>query len=493
MRFPLNAARPICSCAVGSAPLFRPVTMYLPVVLAGGIPLLLWFFSFDRPDFPVAPDTASYAIPGAAFWRGQGYGALDGSGNFIAEMVRTPLYPLLIGPWYSDSSRWYAPVLVFQALLRAAMALLWLRLPGARTSSAIARVGIFAAWFVALDALGALLAVRVLTETLSAFLLVATVWTLLRWRISGRWAWLVAAGAAAGANVVCRPINLAAAGALALVIMVVLFRDLDRRQWRRGLGCFMAFTLTVAFLPGVWIGRNAAWAGRPILSLTAAENLHAYRAAYIISVLEGRRFYDVQDEFRAREHAQAARTQAPPWERARANAAEARAIILAHPLIHLRGMVLGLARGLLGPGVETWRNWAGPILEPGSGADTAQPPAAAAAGTDRAVNPAQRWLGLFMLWTIAHLALLYLLTLKVLWISLRRRAMDFPVGVCLVLFVSLMAVAVGPETYSRFRVPLMPLLALVAAWSFSDFSSLGRSRAFSFPPTAGNENVGAEG
>jgi 4-amino-4-deoxy-L-arabinose transferase-like glycosyltransferase len=397
------------------------------------VPLLL-FVPLENSSFAVAPDTLSYVRPGAAFWRTGSY--LSVQSLFPGpEMDRTPVYPLFVGLFAAGDTLNVWPVVLTQVALRALLVtlILTLQVPG-RLGKVDWRV--VAAALVALDLSSALLALQVLTETFSSFFLVLTLWLYLWWRRSRRLPWLVGAGMVAGAAMLTRPINVF----FLPLLLALAAPDLRRLPLYTRSAALAALLAAGLLLPAAWMLRNYAWSGKLIFSLTGSKTLMYYRAAGIIAEQEGRSLSEVQKSVRAREVALAHSEGLTAWESAARREAEAWGIIASAPGLHLRLMAAGFLRALLGPGRELWAAWEA-ALRGGGG---------------------EGWLEkLFAALSLLHLAGLYLFAAAGLIRTDWRR---FPwLGVwCLAVFLVLIVATAGPEAYSRFRVPVMPFLAVGA-------------------------------
>jgi 4-amino-4-deoxy-L-arabinose transferase-like glycosyltransferase len=397
------------------------------------LPLLLWV-PLENSSFAVAPDTMSYVRPGAVFWRTGSYLSVQ-SAFPGPEMDRTPVYPLFVGLFAAGDSLNVLPVVLAQVALRAILVtlILTLQVPGM-----VGKIDwrIVAAALVALDLPSALLSLQVLTETFSSFFLVLTLWSYLWWRRSRGLPWLVGAGIIAGAAMLTRPIN------VFFLPLLLALAATDLRRLSRYARSVALCTLLAAglLLPAAWMLRNYAWSGKLIFSLTGSKSLMYYRAAGIIAEQEGRSLSEVQKSVRAREVALAQSEGLTAWESAARREAEAWGIIGSAPGLHLRLTAEGALRALLGPGRELWVAWEA-ALRGGGG---------------------KGWLEkLFTALSLLHLGGLYLFAAAGLVRADWRR---FPwLGVwCLAVFLVLIVAAAGPEAYSRFRLPVMPFLAVAA-------------------------------
>jgi 4-amino-4-deoxy-L-arabinose transferase-like glycosyltransferase len=364
-------------------------------------------------------------------------------------MGRTPVYSLFVGLFAEGDTLNVLPIALVQILLRALLItlILAMQLPG-RIGKVDWRVA--AAALVALDFPSAGLALQVLTETFSSFLLVLSLWMYLWWRRSRRLQWLAGTGLIAGAAALTHPLNV-----FFLALLVALAAWDVRRLSRHSRGVALAVLLAAGLLfPAAWILRNYAWSGKTIFSLTRSKTLE-YRAAGIIAEREGRSIEEVYSMLRAQEETLAYSEGLTAWEVAVQREAQAWKIIRSNPVIYLRLMAAGFLRELLGPGREMWAGWAAASHVGGKG----------------------WWAKLFTAVSLLHLAALYLFAVAGL---IRTDWQRFPwLGLwCLAIFVMILVAAAGPESYSRFRVPVMPFLAIgvVLLWARAPSATVRRSR-----------------
>lgn len=404
------------------------------VVAAALLGPLLLLVPLEYSSFAVTPDTMSYVRPGAVFWRTGSY--LSAQSSFPGpEMDRTPIYPLFVGLFAVGDTLNVLPVVLTQVALRAILVTLILTLP---VPGRLGKVDwrVVAAALVALDFPSALLALQVLTETFSSFFLVLTLWLYLWWRRSRRLSWLVGAGIIAGAAMLTRPINVF----YLPLLLALAASDLRRLPLSKRSAALATLLVAALLFPAVWMLRNYAWSGKMIFSLTGSKTLMYYRAAGIIAEQEGRSLHEVQKSIRARDAALAHSEGLTAWESATRREAEAWRIIRSAPGLYLRQMAAGSLRALLGPAREMWAAWAA-AWRGGGG---------------------EGWLEkLFTALSLLHLGGLYLFAAAGLVRADWRR---FPwLGVwCLAVFLVLIVAAAGPEAYSRFRLPVMPFLAVGA-------------------------------
>lgn len=182
----------------------------------------------------------------------------DLTGPSAPEVARTPGYPIFLaafGGGKHGASR--VAVLLAQALLTGATTFVLI--------AAVRRfwspnVALLSGWAYALDPFSKRYATLLLSETLAAFLVVATVYAIAR-AVQGRSRWWAAVtGAFGGASALVRP----------SLILIIPFAALCAAVIGSGPGRSRVTHAAVVLLAGAvvvtpWIARNAALTGKPVL------------------------------------------------------------------------------------------------------------------------------------------------------------------------------------------------------------------------------------
>lgn len=340
-------------------------------------------------------------------------------------LARTPGYPALLAALYAlgGGERLGAPLA--QSLM--SLALLALVMLAAR-----ALWGERAAWAAGLlqafDLLGIAYSQFVLSETVFTLPLVGAALLAVLAAKQRHWS----AGRALGLGALLALATLARPVTYYLIWPVLLICLCQARafqgSWRKA-----ALTALLVFLPwlllvGGWQARNYAATGTARFSSIQEINLLFYRAAQIEALRQGVSLGAAREKLARQAQAEMGEGQAGRLD---AYGRLGREIILSHPWLFARVTAEGMARTLLGPGVEAFRQW-------GAGA--------------------WFWLAALALSCVQLLAL-YLGAAS--WLSNWRREPAWaPHLVVWLIVLYLLIVSAGPESYSRFRVPLMPLLAI---------------------------------
>ena len=373
----------------------------------------------------------------SAFYRAQAealveYGAsLDANGQ--PETRYPPGYPLFVAVFLASGLGFTGAIVAQHAI--------WIALVGAtvwlvRRAGGQPAVAIAAGTITALDLPGVQSSISVLSETLAAGLVTAAVCSTVMTMRSASTApavrWALAAGMLAGAAALVRPIAIL----LGVPLAIAIFVGADRR-WR--IAAMAVLMGAFAVLPVLWTVRNARETGVATLSSLAGINLLHYRAAGTLAIrdpggLDANLLRRREELERQACLALEARHQRPcaelSWaERSAEYASTAWPIILGDPLATAQQAARALAMIVFGSGASLIAEVTG-VSEP----------------TARRLS----------LGYTVPLAVLALLGIPYWW--KRDRAFT-----CLVVLVIayMFGMALGAEAYSRFRVPVIALYAIL--------------------------------
>jgi 4-amino-4-deoxy-L-arabinose transferase-like glycosyltransferase len=415
-----------------AAPFWRPVLG--SAALAFAVRAVLFVAASQaHPESYMSPDARGYDALARTVLHDGRFAAGPGD---PAQTRRTPGFPLLVASVYAVAGEdpraavWAG--IVLSGLTVALVA--WL---------AHGLWGVRAAWtaglLVALDAPSATASRRLLTEAPFTVLLLGGVAAAIGLLGTGepRARRGLAMGALFAAAALTRPIG------LLLVIPVSLWLIVCGRRlgWsRRATASLLAASLLPWILMvGGWQARNRMAVGAFVPSDGPAKFLYRSRGADIVAQRDGMSFAAARIQLTRRIEEEAQRT-GRPVDRLYAGAALD--LIARHPILFLKTQVRWLPELLLGTG---------------------------AAAVDQALDldrtAGRRVLaGLVAVGAAFQLLLLYAGAGRGVWVirnesPARRLAGALLFGLVLYFVV----LSTGPQTYSRFRVPFTPLLALLAA------------------------------
>ncbi len=357
--------------------------------------------------------------------------SLDPNGQ--PETRVPPGYPLFVAAFLVAGLGYEGTIVAQHAIWIALVAaVVWLVWRASRRSSAAVTAGVI----TALDLPGVQSSLTVLSETLAAaLLLAAVVCTLMAIRStaarSAAW-WSIAAGGLAGMTALVRPIAML----LGLPLAIAIVAAADRRRRFAGAAALLAASLV---LPGLWTLRNAREAGVATMSSLGGINLLYFRAAGTLAIRDPggieanllRRREELEQRACRQLEADYQRPCASlSWaERSGQYAATALPVILGDPIATGRQAARGLAMIVFGGGASLLSELTG-ISE----------------------RAARGWC---LVYTVP-LAVLAVAGIPYWW----RR--DREVAWLAVLVIAYMfGMALGAEAYSRFRVPVIALYAIL--------------------------------
>lgn len=401
------------------------VPLLLTALLHGAVLQRVWP---DPSRFMDLPDSTEYVTLASNFLDGRGF-SQSTRPPFEPDLRRTPVYPVTLAALFAVAGR--SPRvgalanLAFWCLTLAAVAL-GMRRWGVRGAASAC------AW-LAVDITSLVYHQLVLTETLFALLVMGVV-ALLIVRPTHRVTVLLA-GALLGVATLCRPIAVVLAPALLPWFAWRVWRDgLDRRAALRD---YVAMNVVSGVIVLAWVARNVVVGGVVTLSAVGSVNMYVHRAAYVQATLTGR---DV-DTVRAELEQVFERQTAGMSERDKIRWLDQQgsAVVIAHPAVYLASSVAALGEMVSPDRLAMFR-----LL------------AIRADASSGRVLLAIAWLQLMLFYVAVAVGA------RTAWRMPEARATVVLVAVVCAYFVLIG----GPETYARFRVPLMPPLALLAGFAF---------------------------
>jgi 4-amino-4-deoxy-L-arabinose transferase-like glycosyltransferase len=315
------------------------------------------------------------------------------------------------------------------------------------------RAGLLTAFFLALDPVSLYYSQVMLTETLFGTALTLSLLAIVYASRRSSMIYPCVAGACLALATYTRPMGYY----LGMLLPVMLFLGHRRlREWRPALVSAVWMWLVFVMLVGAWQVRNYASTGSAEFSHAKNQYLLIAKAAAVVAMRDGLSLQEAQRRL-AQEHAASlgadARRMSPVnWLESEGKFAQA--IVVAHPVLLARTTFSGMAANLFGPS----------NLAHLFGSDNAALREAFLHG-DFARFPPRDWIRTLGSWAFGFLflGLLY----AGVWVLLRRREhwnADIALLVLTAAFV--IVVSSGPEAYSRFRMPVMPIFCVLAAGGY---------------------------
>jgi 4-amino-4-deoxy-L-arabinose transferase-like glycosyltransferase len=335
------------ACAAGprqvAADSARPFAIAVVALLAVRLGLLLLWAAVGEP---LQPDSPLYLqLAAGLVERGWFSSSLE---LYRPEVFRTPGYPA-----YLASFRWLGiettvwPLLVQELLYLGVVAVFY------RGTRALLDIGLARAvvLFLLIEPGGIAYPKLILSDTLNLALLVPAVFALGFHLKTGRWRWLILAGALLGAAAWVRPAAFLLPVVFAPVLLVAgRFR---RDAFARAAALMLVTTLAVS----PWLARNQAVFGTPYLSGQASNMFANYHLPFVWEVTRGLPFAAGQREAVAivdEAIVAAEREQGRPLdavERLDVQQQTALRLLLDQPTAYAQRWVIGMLKTLLGPGL----------------------------------------------------------------------------------------------------------------------------------------------
>jgi len=256
------------------------VLVALFMVVRLGLSILV----YRNPGPAFFPDSPGYERLGIGLLQGTAYGWIA---DDKTELFRPPGYPAFIALTYGLLGRNAGSLALLQLGLGGVIIFLLYDL-GFRLHSP--RAGLVAAGLYALDPFSAIWGLAVLSETLFTALVFFGLYGLVRWHLERREAWLVFAGMAGGLSALVRPIGLLL---LPLWALMVFLTDRRRQRPEVSLSLKSSDTNTIIFsmvfllivIP--WSIRNKIVWDVLNISNVATRNLERYLAPAVIAERDG--------------------------------------------------------------------------------------------------------------------------------------------------------------------------------------------------------------
>lgn len=366
------------------------------------------------------------------------------------ETIRTPGYPIFIAGVFTLSGCNIIPVIILQILLSLATILMTyvigLELQGKTT-------GLLSAALVAMDVLSADYTNRVMAETLFTLLIILLIWLSVKFvKSRGTAVLALTIGLLTAVATHIRPVN------YYLVILLFLFFTIigimKHWNWSKIVISSLLLFLPSIILVGGWQMRNYRLTGNGEFSHISSVNIYFFRGAGITALKENKKLSEVQrtmdyDNFKKNLWAD---KQTMPvllrrWKE------EGMKIIKENPYLLLKMQVSGMLSVILRPGGNSIVHILGydlnELQKKHSNIEIAKS------------------LGLkfkfLILSSIIYLGLLYIGVIGWFVRALKNREMRPEYFILLLVIAYFIFVSGGPEGDSRFRIPVVPIIAVLSS------------------------------
>jgi len=377
----------------------------------------------------------------------------------VPDGRRTPVYPLFIALFRLAGFN-LAAIIFIQLILSVFSCFLAFKITYWFTENY--KSSIFACLIVAIDIPTIVYANIILTETLFTSLFLISIFFLVRYLKDDREKILILilSGIFLGLSILCRPISL-----FFPVVMVVLLLLFQSRNFKLFLIKIPLFLLAVIITLAPWLLRNQIVLGAPILSTISSTNMLHYRAAGVYAVKEKVSFNEAQKELKKlAESTFTGNRDEHPLDYKRHEAKLGAGIILDNPLYYIKNNISSAANLFLSPlrstidlqlglanKATTLANW-GKSKE-----DTI---------FNRLLSTTSSFTLVMVLVQMITLAIVWLLAVAGMVAAFKHKNyLSFTLLLLTILYFGV--ITGGPEAYARFRVPIIPFLALISGIGFA--------------------------
>lgn len=377
----------------------------------------------------VEPDSNDYLLNAHALLDDGRFWSSPGSGE--PEFERTPGYPLFIAAIFAMTGRSVLAVALVQSVVSVLVAVPMFLLARRLFNE---RVGVVAIVLLLLDPLSMYFGSLILTETLATLLIVSS---------TALVAFLVNRGEASTVRWAAVGVLLAAATHvrpgqyyLPLLVVVLLVWTGRRHGWgiRQTVPAAVALLMPVLLLVGGWQVRNAEQIGSSRFSGIEAVDMMKYRAAGVVAEREGGDWREVRRELMDQYGPEfEGGSTGEYYDRMYEKGLE---LVLDDPVSLAKVTVAGAWRTAFSFPVDldgVFERWGIPDTD-------------------------------FVRFVISYVMVpVWCLAVLGVAVSLRRRSNAPVIAAVLIPVVYLFALSSGPQSYARFRVPIMPILWLFSA------------------------------
>ncbi|MFC2169582.1 ArnT family glycosyltransferase [Acidobacteriota bacterium] len=386
------------------------------------------------------------------------YGTFSQSDEFplAPDHSRTPVYPILIAAMIKLGFNAYS-VIIVQLILSCLTCLLivWMtyKLSGNYLS------GLLAGLMIAVDVPSVVLANCLLTETLFTFLLVLSLSLLAVYlknygMFGKRLRLLCASGIIMGTSVLCRPIALFLP--IFMVGMILFFFHRINKKIIISITIYSVICLLIIF---PWIIRNQVVFGYPFVSTIGYRNMLNYRAAGIYAEKNNISLGNARSILSQKARSTYKGSQNDIVGMTKHQATVGASFILRNPAIYVRNHIKGLSNMLIKPIRSTidlqlgFSKEGNTLTVWGKGKRDLS-----ISGILSKTSP------LTFILLIFQMAIISVLWLACFWGIIKSfiKKDYLTCSIVLTLLIYFCLVSGGPEAYARFRVPLIPFIAIGA-------------------------------
>lgn len=367
------------------------------------------------------------------------------------EVLRTPAYPLMLAGFYGIFG--IQPVIIVFLQIALSVATIFI---GFKIAALLfhEQAGLLTALLLAADPVSIYHTQVLLTET--AFTTTVSLCLLLflhALKNPSRWHWSAGASMSLALSTYLRPTSYYLGFIFPLIFFIMTCPTIG---WRRATKSALIFLSLYALLIGGWQLHNYVQTGSIEFSQMKSRYLFVAKAAAIVATLDDLSIEDAQQRLAA-EHFQSIPPDlraASPTRLFESQGKYAMAIIVEHPALFLWTTFKGVIASLFGPS----------NLSHLFGLDSVELRKSLLKG-DFSRFSYSHWTMAFGSW-IYGVGFLIILYLGILLLFLRGGFYSHGIALLIFTVLYVLFLSSGPEAYSRFRLPIMPVLCVMAAAGF---------------------------
>ena len=454
--------------SLSSKPLYL-LTLLIVLVGAGRIALFTAAYSSNHHKI-LTPDSISYIDTADAVLQ-TGRFAVSPEHPDTPQIMRTPGYPFFIACVFFFFAHSYSWLILWQIVISLGTMVITYRMAVKLWNPSTAVV---ATLCLALDPVSWLHSQYVLTETLFTCIFTLAVWAGIAALRTTRFFHIGLLSSLLALATLIRPLTYYIMIPVT-IFFLLLWTSRPGWQWKRLLFGLIVLLLPWLIIIGAWHIRNYHIAGTTEFSTIQGVNLLFYRGADIVAQRDAISFQEAQRLLGYGQYA-IRHPDTQTWSETQLNQRwkhEGLQLIRQHPGLFLKSQVRGLIKMMFDPAdyalwayLSEYREHTGPLR------DFFELPFS---------DYLSKWVlertTYFLSFLLAeiYLMIVYVGTLSGVWQLLRTRHDGWSGHLfAWTIMLYIIAISAGPEAYSRFRLPLMPLLSMYAGYGLSRFSLMMR-------------------
>ena len=238
------------------------------------------FFAYYYPERTLTNDSPSYLEPARFLLRDHSY--------TYPSALRTPIYPLFLAGIYSFLGEYPLYVVLAQVVLGLLTIFLTYKISKELFPEKNVLFGVFLLGF-GLESI--LSPFYLMTETLFTFFLVLMILSFLQYKRSSKIYWMLACAGFSALAILCRPI------ALYFPVLIVFFFIWEHRsKIFQGIKISLVYLLVTIMLVTPWVVRNYYALGLPVVSTITGDSLLFYSANALLAQQKGIPFFASQEQ-----------------------------------------------------------------------------------------------------------------------------------------------------------------------------------------------------